>query len=217
MPTSRRPDVAAPLLARLREATRPLHDRLEADLDLLNPTLSRDRYRELLEGMWGFYQPLEARLAPLTAWDECGFDFERRRKTLLLERDLRGLGVEREALAALPRCDFEPGGGSFGGALGCLYVLEGATLGGQVMSRHLKETLGLGPENGCAFFNSYGAQVGPMWTAFREFLTFHGAGRGVEEAVVEGACETFCRLHGWLTEQEGRMAEAERALGAARR
>jgi heme oxygenase len=35
--------------------------------------------------------------------------------------------------------------------LGCLYVLEGATLGGQIISRHLQRTLHIDAINGAAF------------------------------------------------------------------
>jgi heme oxygenase len=55
-------------------------------------------------------------------------------------------------------------------AVGCLYVLEGATLGGQFISRHLA-TLGIGPANGGLFFHGYGAKTGEMWKSFQTNAT----------------------------------------------
>jgi heme oxygenase len=55
-------------------------------------------------------------------------------------------------------------------ALGLLYVLEGATLGGQLLRRRLGPALGLTEERGLAFFTAYGAEVGPMWRAFADAL-----------------------------------------------
>ena len=41
-------------------------------------------------------------------------------------------------------------------AFGCLYVMEGATLGGQVIGRHVRQTLGVTPETGGRFHAAYG-------------------------------------------------------------
>ena len=51
-----------------------------------------------------------------------------------------------------------------------MYVLEGATLGGAVISRNVRAVLHLGPHNGASFFASYGADVGANWKAFCEAL-----------------------------------------------
>jgi len=87
-------------------------------------------------------------------------------------------------------------------ALGCLYVLEGATLGGQVIGRHLKKNLALDEDRGCAFFCSYGDEVGLMWQSFQETLRSYCSKYGsTEEAqLVKSACETFASLDYWLFE-----------------
>ena len=74
----------------------------------------------------------------------------------LLKRDLEKLSGEDFEINLLEICRDLPLVETFAQTLGCPYVLEGATLGGQVVGRHLRENLNLSPENGAAFFNSYG-------------------------------------------------------------
>ncbi len=85
-------------------------------------------------------------------------------------------------------------------ALGCLYVLEGSTLGGQVVTRYLAGVPSMEDVTWFSFFSSYGAEVGPMWQEFGEFLTVHA--RGDDEAIVRAACETFTTLACWLRCEE---------------
>ncbi len=68
-------------------------------------------------------------------------------------------------MLALPRCSRILSLPDLAQALGCLYVLEGATLGGQVLSRRSAEPFGFTRAHGCAFFHRYGDQVGPLWQA----------------------------------------------------
>ncbi|QEL15574.1 biliverdin-producing heme oxygenase [Limnoglobus roseus] len=189
------------ILTRLRAETRTRHDAVEARLGFLDRPITSDSYRELLRQFWGFYEPVEARIATATDWPALEFDFNGRRKTPLLERDLATAGVGREALdkchcPALPPLTDVPQ------ALGCLYVLEGATLGGQVITRHLRGQPG-GPYP-TAFFASYGENVGPMWKAFGAFLTEYTAGHGGDDRIVASACATFDTLGAWLAAGEGR-------------
>jgi heme oxygenase len=81
-------------------------------------------------------------------------------------------------------------------ALGYVYVIEGSTLGGQVVLRDLGTRLSLTPEES-AFLRSYGAEVGRMW---REVLAWLGqamADPAAEAAITTTAQETFSRLAGW--------------------
>ncbi len=182
-------------LATLKQATWPHHQRLEQKLALLDPGFSRADYLRLMKALWGYYRPLEARLANLPELRAWLPDFGRRLKSRLLEADLRALGVDSGALQRLPACRELPACADLAAALGCLYVLEGATLGGQVISRHLERSLELDAGNGAAFFTGYGAATGAMWQAFRERLAAAGAD---ERALADSACETFLSLERWL-------------------
>ncbi len=54
-------------------------------------------------------------------------------------------------------------------ALGILYVMEGATLGGQVIAKHLSK-LPEFADHHFYFLKSYGKDTGPMWLQFKKVL-----------------------------------------------
>ena len=167
-------------------------------MPLMDASLTLDRYRQTLAKLLGFYTPLEERLA-LADWSLIGLDPTRRVKAPLLVSDLASLDLSPEQIAELPRCHDLPDTGSPAGALGCLYVLEGATLGGQLVRRHVAERLGLGPQNGCAFFAAYGDAVGPMWREYQQRLaTVVDRGSADPNDVIAAARRTFDALTRWL-------------------
>jgi heme oxygenase len=118
-----------------------------------------------------------------------------RSKLAKLRADLVFLGTDPASVAlcpTLPACLGWPQ------ALGGLYVTEGATLGGQIISRHLEQTLGLSARRGAAFFASYGLQVGAMWRAFCAILQAETTAEE-DEVVIGAARQTFIAIHEWLS------------------
>ena len=193
------PFVVLPMiLSRLKRETHASHQAIEARVDLLNHLGSVADYRQLLERFWGFYAPIEERMLAGADWPRYGVDIQRRMKAPALTRDLAALGLAPDVLAALPRCRALPVPQSFPHRVGCLYVLEGATLGGQIIARTARGRLGLTPEHGCAFFMSYGEQVGLMWREFRALLVAAAIDEPAEAAIVCGAQETFAAFDRWL-------------------
>ena len=186
----------------LKQGTRVYHDTLECKMAPLLSTLSIRTYTDLLKKLFGFYKPLEERIAALPDRHNLPVDLDRRQKAPLLMRDLLWLKVTQPQLSQLTSCERLPEVKSITEALGCLYVLEGATLGGQVIGRHLKKNLALDEDRGCAFFCSYGDEVGLMWQSFQETLRSYCSKYGsTEEAqLVKSACETFASLDYWLFE-----------------
>ena len=139
--TDGRREGASPLRQELRRETADLHRRLEIDLGLLESELSLDRYRRVLEFFFGFYAPIEAGLARVaSAGPPLGLPL--RARTALIESDLLSLGLSRREIADLPRCADLPRLSCPEDLAGCLYVLEGACLGGQVIAPALRERLG---------------------------------------------------------------------------
>jgi heme oxygenase len=53
--------------------------------------------------------------------------------------------------------------------VGALYVLEGSTLGGQVIARQLAESIGVSPGQGASFFYGHGEQTQAHWKDFWSF------------------------------------------------
>lgn len=186
------------ILAQLQQSTAAAHATLERKLDLLNRCTSRAVYRQVLEQFFGFYIPIEAALTQIDAWATIGLDGAKRCKGPLLAADLRSLGASAADLVQLPICANLPELRGVPQALGCLYVLEGATLGGQIIMRHLRTPLALTQTHGCSFFASYGSQVGPMWRAFGAALTVYGRTPAVADEVVASACATFASCEHWM-------------------
>jgi heme oxygenase len=174
------------LFALLRSGTRQQHREIEAIIDPMKNFCSLEAYKAHVLKSWTFYCPLEAELGHLD-WTAVGIDFASRRKAPLLEEDLRILGVPRpepeESKQPLDRTSLDF-------AVGCLYVLEGATLGGQLISRHLA-TLGIGPATGGLFFNGYGAKTGEMWKSFQASATHYCVTDDQIDEAVTGAKSTF--------------------------
>jgi heme oxygenase len=184
----------------LKARTQPYHDRLEAMLDVMRRPLTKKEYTDLLVRFYGFYLPMETLLAHILSVETASLDFTPRRKSSLLERDLLALGVTIEEIRSLPRCPCVPVLADPTEALGCMYVLEGATLGGQVISRRIRQLLGFSATSGCAFFSSYGDEVGPMWNAFVSALTAHATTPERIDAMGKAACETFAAIEQWMRE-----------------
>jgi heme oxygenase (biliverdin-IX-beta and delta-forming) len=184
---------SGPALARTRAQTRELHERAEALVDL-SRLRTVERYQTLLSRLLGFHGPLERRLAHVDL-GVVGLDLDARRKAHLLEDDLRCLGVDP---GQVPACGDLPALPALPEALGCLYVLEGSTLGGQVISRHLRETMSVVPGRGGSFFASEGRDVGAMWRAFCRALEAGCPGEPEATRAAESAVRTFASFNAWL-------------------
>jgi heme oxygenase len=186
------------LLDQLRIRTRPQHDRLEHSLDLLGKPLEQPRYRAVLACFLGFLAPWEARLIEVLDREGHPELYAGRRKIGLLEADLADLGLSPSEVASLPRCQDLPRINGLAAALGSLYVIEGSTLGGQVISRHAKCISGQ-PQS-FRYFQSYGAEVGKMWKTFCNDLLAHSS-PATDPAIVAAAEETFEALGRWVEDQ----------------
>lgn len=183
------------LPAALKQATLPYHKSLESKLGLLKPGFTPMDYLNLLKAFFGFYLPMEAtfrQFPELFLWLP---DLRLRSKLPLLEADLRALGMNRAEIDLIPRCARLPPCANSDAALGCLYVLEGSTLGGQFIGKHLKRAFGLDEGNGAAFFNGYGDNTQKMWERFKNKLS---AAPADEKTAIVSACETFSALERWL-------------------
>jgi len=183
------------LLAELRAQTAEAHTRLEHGLDLLREPLERRRFIHLLERFHGFHAVWEPRVARVMS-KEAAF-LAPRRRTHLAVRDLMALGRSKRDVAELPLCLAAARlVSSPAAAIGSLYVLEGSTLGGQIISRRLQDARWL-PADGLGYFDPYGPATGTMWRHFRiwaESASKHGS----PDAIVAAAVATFQTLQDWL-------------------
>lgn len=186
------------ILNSLKTQTRPQHDRIETSLDLLNGAANVDEYRRLLERFFGFYAPVEAIITAVIERQSVAIDFAPRLKTPHLRADLSALGLNFEQIARLPICENLPVIETAAQFFGYLYVAEGSTLGGQIISRHFTQKLNISNDNGGAFFQAYGAETGMMWRGFQTAITAFDEDETHENEIVAAAIETFETLRIWM-------------------
>jgi len=196
--------VETTLRHRLKRGTAAVHRRLEAQLGLLDPDLDIRRYRRVLETFYGFYVPVEIAVTRVAALAP-PLEFPIRVRSPLIERDLMALGVTPGELSQLPRCADVPALLSSEALAGCLYVLEGACLGGQMLTPLLHRRLGITKGSGASFFAGDEERTTARWTAVVAWLEgLPRAGASAAQIIV-AARETFeafarwaehCRSHG---------------------
>jgi heme oxygenase len=185
--TRSRRTASARAMRALRSTTAVDHERLERRLDIEARFASVASYRALLERLHGFYAPIEEHLAPFVS-DLAGLDSEGRRKAGLLVEDLFAVGgTPRFVDADLPAIE------SRADALGTLYVLEGATLGGTTIQRVLTRRLGVTS----SFFNPYERETGARWARFSAVLEIAVA-ETETDAAAEAARRCFVAMEHWL-------------------
>jgi heme oxygenase len=183
------------LFDRLNSSTASLHAQIEQVIDPLRRIDSLEEYASLLVRNWGIYRPLEARLGQMD-WKAAGIDFSARQKCRLLEKDLSALRISTADIETTSDLPLLP---SINAGLGCLYVLEGATLGGQIISKHLHEKLSIHPDNGGAFYGGYGSKTGEMWTSFKKASTAYCMDEKCMSQAEQGAVETFQKFIHWFS------------------
>jgi heme oxygenase len=176
----------------LREATSASHIQLEQKMHMFRDGLTLPRYAALLNRWLSFLKAWEP--AAASSFAQHGDFFSGRSKIELLHRDLAACNAEPSLLP----CNLGPIQPTDDQtALGTLYVIEGSTLGGQIITPRVHEMLGLTPEHGSAFFNGYGRRTGEMWRETKSLIDQTTADRHAR--VVEKAAETFDFLGVWLT------------------
>ena len=169
-----------------------MHTRLEGALDLLATPIDADRIVRLLERFHGFHAALEPALKGLVPEALLA----PRRKLPLLQNDLRCLGVSEAGLLALPVCRQAADlCDSRAGAAGALYVMEGSTLGGRIISRCLQAAPWHPPQH-LQYWNPYGDQTGARWAESLAYL--QSLPRADADAIARSAVATFSVLQAWL-------------------
>ncbi len=172
------------LRAVLRDATRAAHHRIDHHpmlAPLLRPGLSWSHYLLVVQVFLNFYQALQPRL--MTAL-EClsgavgGYVLADR--IAWLQQDLLDLAdkaadsadssiVDDAGLAnvrwVLPTLTQAPA------LAGALYVVEGSALGGLVIAKQLRATLGIDANRGARFFNGWGDATHQKWDSYCQFAT----------------------------------------------
>jgi heme oxygenase len=186
------------ILQELKLQTYDNHTSLE-NSQLLRPisqkSLTLENYILILQKFYGFFYPLEQQIAhfPLAQYLP---DVATRRKAGMLKQDLSQLTGQEQVF---PLCQHVPVASTLAEACGSLYVMEGSTLGGKMIYKMVKDTLGLDQHHGLSFFYGYGPETGNRWKAFQQALLSLSAQDNSQDArIIESANNTFVKFKQWL-------------------
>jgi heme oxygenase len=182
------------LSEKLKENTKINHQLLEKKLVAnMRSITDKQGYAKLISLFYGFFGGLELLINKQL---DISFlpDYPQRRKTTALADDLTNLDANLPALAtgdALPTIN------NHMQALGALYVIEGSTLGGKIISKMMQQQLSLSDNTGLSFFNSYGEQTLAMWQVFKQAID-RPLNPVDEDMVIKAANDTFIKFGEWF-------------------
>jgi heme oxygenase len=169
-------------------------------MDLPRSLASIAEYSALLVRLRSVHAAYENALG-LFDWTATGIDFASRRRARWLEEDISitapGYILERTHCYHV---------GTFEEAVGILYVLEGSSLGGQVMLRQATLLPGISAIAGARFFAGHGDRTAQMWNDFVAILNRLAGEDSASAAIELGALEAFAKFTAALS--AGSLREA---------
>lgn len=183
------------LFEELKFRTKPAHDELEKNLDLLSDDLTIDDYVDVLKKFYGVYVPVE-QMVSASPFKEF---FHNRFKVKHIENDLKHFGISDAEIGVLPLNGNFKKNLNHSELLGTLYVLEGSTLGALILAKHFGLRFNLDRLKGLSYFSAYGENTLPRWREWREIserlekeMQLH------RETIVGHADKTFSELQKWM-------------------
>jgi heme oxygenase len=179
-------------LQQLRRETLPDHNAVERSLPLMDHELDVDTYVSCLLKLHGIIAAWEEWAAPnAPAWIQPLLAARRRGELLLLDLTCFGVDTSGEARPALPQMR------DTASLLGAMYVMEGSTLGGQLIARHVELVLGLTAGQGNAYFCGHNERTGQLWKEFCDALRTKVPERETD-AVIAAAKAMFGVFGSWM-------------------
>lgn len=182
------------LSEKIKEHTKTNHQSLEKKLiTRMRSIQSKGDYAKFLALFYRYFGGLELAINKHLDFSNLP-DYGCRRKTSALVDDLTVLGAQLPTLAsesALPEIK------NHCQALGALYVIEGSTLGGEIIGKIINRQLDLTNSSGMSFFNGYGDQTASMWQVFKQsidqpvYVLKH-------DMIIQSANQTFIQFENWI-------------------
>lgn len=185
-------------LKTLRQQTHNAHMEVENVVNIPDKISSKASYKKLIAKFYGFYKPIEIYLKNSRVLIDQYLSLDQRMKTPWLYQDLTALGCHPTEIDEIPLFDTPLHLATTGELLGCLYVLEGSTLGGQLISKMLRENSLITPETGGRFFAGYGAETSQMWRSFGDVVCEHAVTKEIQNEIIACANQTFAHFKGWI-------------------
>jgi len=188
-------------LAELRLKTSASHKTLEQNpysIALMAHETTINDYRIYLEKLYGFVKPYEQ--AVFNMLKPYIPDIKSRSKINLLEQDLQAVGVTPDKLKLLPIFKYAVPA-NVAEAFGAMYVLEGSTLGGNIIYKRLNHLLGINSQVNGKYFTAYGDDSGKYWKGFIESFSNYAVEYAAEKVIINSAINTFNNMDKWLLEE----------------
>lgn len=157
----------------LKSATKAHHDELESLMyvnEIMNKTLTLEQYKTLLATNYIVHSAIESQLHDALDADlKEQLDIENRNKLAALEQDLAEMEMNKEDLNALKFSLPAITDHNNASSLGAMYVLEGATLGGNVIQKKLRANPAF-EDLSLHYYTVYAQNLMPNWLSFVKVL-----------------------------------------------
>lgn len=181
---------------KIKHATAGLHNQLEQNMfvgQIMDGSLTFEQYQTILLSNYGLHLVVEGFLfGALSSELQQKLDIINRIKLPALLKDLEEINMSMSSDLEGPPPNYIDLS-SDAAILGAMYVLEGATLGGNVIVKRLKTNEHLIPRNlNYHYYQVYGDQLGAKWKQFLEVLNeLPEAGH---QTAIDGAVRLFERM-----------------------
>jgi heme oxygenase len=175
---------------RLKAETAELHretEQVSHGDKIMSGRLTPVEYAEIIEKNYIMHALAEKALAAYAPLQNIeGLNVNDRYKTASLEKDMNLLGKK---LPQIPSIEMPIN--SVEDALGIMYVLEGATLGGAYILKALKRTESMSSITEYNYYSVYGEQIGPFWKSFQQVLLDNIKTKEQEDKTIAAASNAF--------------------------
>lgn len=147
----------------LKQNSREQHTSLEEKFrsnHIFDKTYSLQDYKKFLYANYALYHALEPSLENILSEDfKTSIQYNERKKLTIIEKEIKVL--ELPLLADLESQTIE----NEAEAIGILYVMEGSTLGGNIIKKHLANNIEF-VDIDFNFLGIYGSEIGNYWKNF---------------------------------------------------
>ncbi|MBV8328732.1 biliverdin-producing heme oxygenase [Chryseobacterium sp.] len=151
----------------LKQNTADYHDAAEKLFNsekIFNKTFTLEDYKKIIHTNYLMLLHSEDQIfSSLSDKYSQKLQLNERKKLYLIEKDLKSLSLDNQEITNPLELNNEHE------AFGAMYVIEGSTLGGNVIAKQLSKTEGF-DEVTFNFFGCYQENTGPMWKSFKEVL-----------------------------------------------
>lgn len=184
--------ISSNFLNDIKSHTADSHKKLESlpvSSSILSPAMKVSDYTHYLSLMHDVHQNTEELIYPIVSGIIT--DLNERRKKHLIEEDLSYLNHNKTAT----KCVFDNRNITLPFALGILYVVEGASLGGRFILKNIITVPGLDKDKGTSYFKGYGEKTGSYWKSFLNFLEAYEQKYNCGNTIIEGAVYAFDSIY----------------------